>query len=74
MEYPVDMTGGWGFQGDCWNCGEIGHKQWECPWAVNGVEGGEGEPQVKEEAAVEIGRISNLGAIEVPFRFHLDFM
>eukprot|EP00974_Lingulodinium_polyedra_P065652 6348792-Lingulodinium_polyedra.AAC.1 len=22
---------GFGYQGQCFNCGKIGHKQWECP-------------------------------------------
>ena len=35
-----NSNNGWGYQGVCWNCGEVGHKSNECQMAVGLVEGG----------------------------------
>ena len=28
----------WGYQGQCWTCGKIGHKSVKCPWEVGNVD------------------------------------
>ena len=52
---------GFGYQGQCWTCGQVGHKSAECKWNnVNEVEGDEGEQQEEE-----CGVIWTVGNVEV---------
>ena len=50
---------GYGYQGTCWKCGQVGHKSHECAKGINGVE----EIQ-KDECSVEIGGIWNICNVE----------
>ena len=38
MPWNPNPGPGWGYQGVCWGCGEVGHKQIECPYALGWVE------------------------------------
>jgi hypothetical protein len=55
--------GGYGYQGTCWKCNQVGHKAMECRVGVNEVNGG--AEMTKEECAVEIGGCWSVCAVEV---------
>ena len=56
---------GFGYQGICHNCGEVGHKRAECtrPRRINELEGVPQAPQVKE--TMDLGRVWQVGSVEV---------
>ena len=56
---------GFGYQGICHNCGEVGHKRAECtrPRRINELEGVPQAPQVKE--TMDLGRVWQVGAVKV---------
>ena len=56
---------GYGYQGICHNCGEVGHKKFECkkPRRINELEDVQAQPQQND--TLELGRIWNLGMVEV---------
>ena len=37
MPWNPNPGPGWGYQGVCWGCGEVGHKAMECPYQLGWV-------------------------------------
>ena len=58
-------TGSWGYQGTCFRCKKVGHKQAECNVNLGAVEGGVGEVDPKSLEAVTISRIWSLCGVTV---------
>ena len=47
------VNAGWGFQGYCWNCRELGHTQYECPKYLSELGVGGADEATKETQMVE---------------------